>query len=79
MVVAESIAEIPNLGGAVRRQAVAEKRAVAGERIFYSPEPLAARGKLAFLYPGAGTVYAGMGAGAGGGVSGNPAAAGWGE
>jgi acyl transferase domain-containing protein/3-hydroxymyristoyl/3-hydroxydecanoyl-(acyl carrier protein) dehydratase len=33
----------------------------ADERFFYSPEPLGPRGELAFVYPGSGNHYAGMG------------------
>ena len=58
--VAESAGEIEQLVGQAR-QGVAEKRALATDRIFYSTEALGARGKLAFVYPGSGTVYAGMG------------------
>jgi acyl transferase domain-containing protein/3-hydroxymyristoyl/3-hydroxydecanoyl-(acyl carrier protein) dehydratase len=57
--VAESGAQLREL--IVRAQrAVESGERLSGERAFYSPEPLGAKG-VAFVFPGAGNAYAGMG------------------
>ena len=40
---------------------VEQDQAIAGNRLFYSPQPLAEQGKLALVFPGSGNHYAGMG------------------
>jgi len=43
------------------KQYVEQDKAVSSDNIFYSPEPLGRKGKIAFVFPGSGNHFSGMG------------------
>ena len=59
-IVAETVEELRE-GIVQGRRAVEENRGIAGDRVFYSPAPLGREGKVAFVYPGSGNHFVGMG------------------
>jgi acyl transferase domain-containing protein/3-hydroxymyristoyl/3-hydroxydecanoyl-(acyl carrier protein) dehydratase len=57
------IRDINQLSGLLvkARQVVEQNNFMAGDGIFYNPDPLGRKGKLAFVYPGSGNHFHGMG------------------
>jgi len=43
------------------REAVSANRPISGDRVFFTPQPLGSPGKIAFVYPGSGNQFPGMG------------------
>ena len=46
---------------ALAQSHIQENRAISGERVFYNPAPLGPNAQIAFVFPGAGNAFAGMG------------------
>jgi PfaB family protein len=58
--VAESLPRLADLITQAR-QAIEQNQPVINDRLFYMPTPVARTGKIAFVFPGSGTHFAGMG------------------